>query len=214
MQKAGLPVPPFCTVDTRMTKAIEDLPVDTNLLKAYIPALEELSAQNLSLTDIKSWISSFSSEETDKRKQCLEALSEFIVSDDFYQQLARQKVAGEISFLYNRLFPHSQPVIVRSSGVTEDNYGDAQAGRYKSVVHKGKDILRSCLEVMASSYKPEVCPQGIPQPMAIILQKCIDCRFGGVVMSYSSLKDNTSFEPVNNFAYKSSKGVVTSLLSG
>ncbi|WP_257296392.1 PEP/pyruvate-binding domain-containing protein, partial [Endozoicomonas sp. YOMI1] len=85
----------------------------------------------------------------------------------------------------------SQPVIVRSSGINEDSYGDAQAGKYLSEVQGEDDVLRTCLKVMASGYRPEVCPGGIPQPMALIIQQCIDCLFGGVVMSFQSPEDNT-----------------------
>ena len=83
----------------------------------------------------------------------------------------------------------SPPVIVRSSGINEDNYGDAQAGKYLSEVQGDKDVLRTCFKVMASGYQPDVCT-GL-QPMALIIQRCIDCRFGGVAMSYQSLQDDT-----------------------
>ncbi|WP_257291700.1 PEP/pyruvate-binding domain-containing protein, partial [Endozoicomonas sp. ONNA1] len=85
----------------------------------------------------------------------------------------------------------SQPVIVRSSGINEDNYGDAQAGKYLSVVQREDDVLRTCLKVMASGYRPEVCSEGIPQPMALIIQHCVDCRYGGVAMSFQAFQDDT-----------------------
>ncbi|WP_257274446.1 PEP/pyruvate-binding domain-containing protein, partial [Endozoicomonas sp. SESOKO4] len=84
-----------------------------------------------------------------------------------------------------------QPVIVRSSGINEDNYGDAQAGKYLSVVQGEKDVLSTCLKVMASAYRPEVCSEGIPQPMALIIQHCVDCQYGGVAMSFQSYQDDT-----------------------
>ncbi|WP_257292864.1 DUF4116 domain-containing protein, partial [Endozoicomonas sp. ONNA1] len=82
-------------------------------------------------------------------------------------------------------------VIVRSSGINEDNYGDAQAGKYRSEVQGDDDVLRTCLKVMASGYRPEVCSEGIPQPMALIIQHCVDCQYGGVAMSFRSFEDNT-----------------------
>ncbi|WP_422442435.1 PEP/pyruvate-binding domain-containing protein, partial [Endozoicomonas sp. ALB060] len=85
----------------------------------------------------------------------------------------------------------SGPLIVRSSGINEDNYGDAQAGKYLSEVQGDEDILRTCLKVMASAYRPEVCSEGIPQPMALIIQECIDCLHGGVAMSFQSFDDDT-----------------------
>ncbi|WP_257291743.1 PEP/pyruvate-binding domain-containing protein, partial [Endozoicomonas sp. ONNA1] len=71
------------------------------------------------------------------------------------------------------------------------NYGDAQAGKYLSEVQGEEDVLRTCLKVMASGYRPEVCPEGIPQPMALIIQQCIDCRYGGVAASFQSFQDDT-----------------------
>ncbi|WP_257288275.1 PEP/pyruvate-binding domain-containing protein, partial [Endozoicomonas sp. SESOKO2] len=69
--------------------------------------------------------------------------------------------------------------------------GDAQAGKYLSEVQGEEDVLRTCLKVMASGYRPEVCPEGIPQPMALIIQQCIDCRYGGVAASFQSFQDDT-----------------------
>ncbi|WP_422133453.1 PEP/pyruvate-binding domain-containing protein [Endozoicomonas sp. ALD040] len=111
-----------------------------------------------------------------------------IASDDYYEQVKDSEAARKIRGLHRQVdrLSGSQPVIIRSSGINEDNYGDAQAGKYLSVIQAGGDVFRTCLKVMASGYRPEVCPQGIPQPMALIIQQCIDCRYGGVVMSFQS----------------------------
>ena len=196
MQEIGLPVPPFQCVNTQMVKAIENWPVNITPLLQHLPALAELNKQFLSLSEIKQWISTFPPEQSQKRKACLTVLSGFIESQDFFQQVVRLPVVSHIQELYNGLGSQFQPVqslpvIVRSSGVAEDNFGDAQAGRYQSVVHGSHHILHSCLKVLASGYRPEACTQGVPQTMAIILQRCICCSIGGVVMSYSSLKDDT-----------------------
>ena len=198
MQKADLSVPPFECVDTTMVKNIEDIRFDARLFETFSPEIKSPNSQTLSLTELKERSNSLASGEAGRRKQYLQALSSFIVSNTFYQQVQQADIASDIETLYRKLLPLypnlsplSQPIIVRSSSVKEDDYGDAQAGRYKSVVHQGGDILHSCLEVMASAYQPEVCTQGVPQPMAIILQQCIDCQFGGVVKSYASLQDNT-----------------------
>ncbi len=79
------------------------------------------------------------------------------------------------------------PVIVHGSGINEDNYGDAQAGKYLSEVQGDEDVLRTCLKVMASGCRPDLCTK----PMALIIQRCIDCRYGGVAMSYQSCKNDT-----------------------
>uniref|UniRef100_UPI002148F6D1 PEP/pyruvate-binding domain-containing protein n=1 Tax=Endozoicomonas sp. SESOKO3 TaxID=2828744 RepID=UPI002148F6D1 len=64
-------------------------------------------------------------------------------------------------------------------------------GKYLSEVQGEEDVFRTCLKVMASGYRPEVCSQGIPQPMALIIQQCINCQYGGVVMSFQSFQDDT-----------------------
>ncbi|WP_163370400.1 PEP/pyruvate-binding domain-containing protein [Endozoicomonas acroporae] len=85
---------------------------------------------------------------------------------------------------------HCQRCIVRSSGVDEDRFGDAQAGRYQSIVHQDGDILATCLQVLASAYQPDACPQGKVSAMALIIQQYIQCQVGGVLSSHSSLSDD------------------------
>ncbi|WP_257292474.1 PEP/pyruvate-binding domain-containing protein, partial [Endozoicomonas sp. ONNA1] len=128
------------------------------------------------------------SEQT-KRDSWLAGLAQFVASDDYYEQVENSEAARQIRGLRHQLAT-SQPVIVRSSGINEDNYGDAQAGKYLSVVQGEDDVLRTCLKVMASAYRPEVCPEGMPQPMALIIQYCVDCRYGGVAMSFQSFQDD------------------------
>ncbi len=60
----------------------------------------------------------------------------------------------------------------------------------KSCVHGDDDVVRTCLKVMASGYRPEVCKNGMPTTLSLVMQHCIDCQFGGVVMSYTGLKDS------------------------
>ena len=123
----------------------------------------------------------------------LDALGKLLISDDFLQEVARLPVADTIKRLYQQLVPDgsNKPVIIRSSGLKEDAFGDAQAGKYESCPHSGGDILKSCLEVLASGYQPTLCPDGTPQPMALIVQSYLDCRFGGVALSHTSLQDDT-----------------------
>ncbi|WP_257266961.1 PEP/pyruvate-binding domain-containing protein, partial [Endozoicomonas sp. ONNA2] len=85
---------------------------------------------------------------------------------------------------------HCQRCIVRSSGVDEDRFGDAQAGRYQSIVHHDGDILATCLQVLASAYHPDACPQGKVSAMALIIQQYIQCQAGGVLSSHLSLSDD------------------------
>ncbi len=191
MKDAGLNVPPFQCVTTQVVKALEQHPLNPHSLARYLPDIAcELGAQT-SLAHIRGYLNTLLPSEHVKRTEVLKGLAEFIVSDDFYQQVKESEAAQQIRDLRSQLDKPSQspPVIVRSSGIHEDNYGDAQAGKYLSLVQEEDDVLRTCLKVMASGYRPEVCPEGIPQPMALIIQECIDCQCGGVIMSFQSFQN-------------------------
>ena len=185
MQGVGLSVPQFECVTTKMVEAIEQHPLDTHRLATCFPGMADELAQVCSLTDIKAHINALPSANQDKRADWLAALSQFIASHDFYVLVKDSEAARQIRSLKVPL----PPVIVRTSGINEDNYGDAQAGKYLSEVQGDEDVLRTCLKVMASGYRPDVCTT--LQPMALIIQRCIVCRYGGVAMSYQSLQDDT-----------------------
>ena len=180
MQRNGLPVPEFQCVTTEMVQAFEQLAFDTHHLTPFIPGIVDELAPLTSLTDIKNHINAFANQ--DKRTDWLAGLSQFIASHDFYERVKESEAALNIRSL--KMPP--PPVIVRSSGINEDNYGDARAGKYLSEVQGDKDVLRTCLKVLASGYRP--CTTW--QPMALIIQHCVDCRYGGVAMSYQSLQDD------------------------
>ena len=191
MVEAGLPVPPFKCATTEVVNALERHPFDTVRLARYLPEIVAKLEAETSLADIKQYLQTLPPSEQAKRDNWLQGLTQFVASDDFYKQVKDSKAAKHIRALRTQLGEPSTPVIVRSSGINEDNYGDAQAGKYLSEVQGVDDVLRTCLNVMASSYRPEVCAGGTPQPMALILQQCIDCQYGGVAMSYQSLQDDT-----------------------
>ncbi|WOG25645.1 DUF4116 domain-containing protein [Endozoicomonas sp. 8E] len=195
MKKAGLTVPSFECVTARIMNALEQHSLDTGLLARYLPMIEyELEAgKEISLTNIRACLNAMPPSKQTKRNNWLAGLAEFIASEDYYQQVKDSEAARKIRGLHSQVggLSASQPMIVRSSGINEDNYGDAQAGKYLSLVQGEEDILRTCLKVMASAYRPEVCSEGIPQPMALIIQQCIDCRYGGVAMSFQSFQNNT-----------------------
>ncbi|USE35939.1 PEP/pyruvate-binding domain-containing protein [Endozoicomonas sp. SCSIO W0465] len=196
MQEAGLPIPPFKCVTAQVMNALEQHPLDMGRLAPYLsgiaPGMADEAGQT-SLANIRDHLNTLPPSDQAKRDSWLTGLSTFIASDDFYQQVKDSEAARHIRDQRRQLdeLSPSQPVIVRSSGINEDNYGDAQAGKYRSEVQGEDDVLRTCLKVMASGYRPEVCPEGGPQPMALIIQHCIDCHYGGVVMSYQSLQDDT-----------------------
>ncbi len=180
MQRSGLPVPEFQCVTTEMVQAIEQHAFDTHRLAPYIPGVMDELAPSTSLTNIKNHINTLANQ--NKRTGWLAGLSQFIASHDYYESVKESEAARNIRSLKTPPLP----VIVRSSGINEDNYGDAQAGKYLSEVQGDKDVLRTCLKVLASGYRP--CTT--LQPMALIIQHCIDCRYGGVAMSYQSLWDD------------------------
>ena len=180
LQEIGLSVPPFQCVTARVMNTLEQHPLDPRRLA---PGLSDMTDEpRTSLADIRERLNALP-----PAGQAIRAdlLATFVASSDFYQQVKDSPAARHIRALRDCLAT-AQPVIVRSSGINEDNYGDAQAGKYLSEVQGDEDVLRTCLNVMASGYRPELCT-----PMALIIQQCINCRYGGVAMSYQSLQDDT-----------------------
>ncbi|WP_422474909.1 PEP/pyruvate-binding domain-containing protein [Endozoicomonas sp. ALB032] len=188
MKAAGLSVPAFQCVTTQVTNALEQYPLDSQRLEPYFPGIGDEPEANISLANIRECLNAMLPSEQARRDSWLAGLANFIASDDFYEQVRDSEAAQHIR---DHGLSTSGPLIVRSSGINEDNYGDAQAGKYLSEVQGDEDILRTCLKVMASAYRPEVCSEGIPQPMALIIQECIDCLHGGVAMSFQSFDDDT-----------------------
>ena len=191
MQDAGIPVPEFSCISLPIINQIEGQLISIELLKPYIANIEEINLQTPSIANIKDWINNLPE---NTKRQALQGLYEFIQSDDFYQLIQHTAPADYIRQTADQLTldaNNSQAIMVRSSGIYEDNYGDAQAGKYHSKVNNHADIVKSFLEVYASSFAPGVCQLQGPQPLAVILQKCVNCSKGGVVMSYSSLTDDT-----------------------
>ena len=191
MTEVGLPVPPFTVIQPTMLQVIDGVVIEPQLLAKFHPGGTDASKlQPVTLANLKELIPTM-----DKINQTkwLEALGKLLISDDFFQQVAKLPVAGTIRTCHQQLVKSDskQPVIIRSSGLKEDGFGDAQAGKYESCLHSGEDILKSCLEVLASSYQPGLCPDGTPQPMALVIQSYLDCRFGGVAFSHTSLRDDT-----------------------
>ena len=191
MEKAGLPVPSFKVIEHDLLQAIDDEEIKPELLAQFHPGgIDAGQLQPVTLGSLKQSITAM-----DKINQgkWLNALGKLLISHDFLQQVTRLPIADEIRSFYRELAEgdSKKPVIIRSSGLKEDGFGDAQAGKYESYLHSGEDILESCLKVLASSYRPLLCPDGKPQPMALIMQSYLDCRFGGVAHSHTSLQDDT-----------------------
>ncbi len=184
MQQAGLPVPPFRCVESHISQAIENHYLSSVTINRFFPG-----ANYTCIADIKK---SLLTAEPENKSEALARLAQLLESDEFYQQISQTEYAQTIRALYEQISQGKHPVIARSSGVAEDSYGDAQAGKYDSRVKGQEDIVKTCLQVLASGYKNHASSQGsIPDAMPIVLQRCINCSLGGVAMSYTSLDDNT-----------------------
>ena len=193
MHQAGLRVPPFKSINLSVLQQFKRTPLDTAWVKSFISDLKTDQA-TISVEEISDQIGDLNAfYEQKKRNEWLEGLSKLISSDGFYHQVKDLPAAETINDLYCELIKAcpGQAVIARSSGIHEDNYEDAQAGKFDSHVQGKEPILQTCLKVMASGCLPTSCPKGNPQPLSIVLQTCIDCRFGGVILSHSSLQDDS-----------------------
>ena len=205
MHNAGLAVPPFRCIDTSIVQALEHLQLDVSPLLAMLDDDHEFAHATASLANIRQWITEIASPEnpsghpsanlSEKQQRWLNALSSFIAGPEFYQQIHPLPIADTIRDVHEdlrtSLTKPNSPIIVRSSGVAEDSFGNAQAGKYESLVHGQEDILATCLKVLASAYRPAVFSPTASQGMSIILQQCIQCRVGGVAMSYRGIDDGT-----------------------
>ena len=187
----GLKVPPFCCIGGDVWERLETVPMDLSSLLSALKDGHEFGQDRGTLAMVRDWIGAADHQ---KQQRWLEAISSFVASDDCYQQLRQQPAVAEIAQARQALtaVPGSGDValMVRSSGIGEDSLGNAQAGKYDSMVHGGGDILKTYLKVIASSYRPEAFVAGA-EPMAVIVQHCISCRFSGAAMSYRRCDDNT-----------------------
>ena len=190
MQQANIPVPPFKVIDTLMIAKLEQHLFPSACLLPFLPDIRKWSGESYSLKQLQTIVTKLPHQQ---QSEWLKGLSRFIASEDFYQQVKNTPAALEIGKRYHTLQQQSKGAacIIRSSGVEEDCFGDAQAGRFDSRVHGDGDILKTCLQVLSSAYRPQVCPGGRVKPIALIMQQCIHCQLGGVVISHSSLHDDT-----------------------
>ena len=190
MQQANIPVPPFTVVDIPLVAALEQHIFSSECLLPFLPKIGNWSGESWSLKQLCTIVTELRHQQ---QSEWLKGISGFIVSEDFYQQVKNTSAALEIRKRYHTLQQQSKGAacIVRSSSVEEDRFGDAQAGRFHSRVHGDGDILKTCLQVLSSAYRPQVCPDGRVKPIALIMQQCIHCQLGGVVISHSSLYDDT-----------------------
>ena len=189
MRNEKLAVPPFRCINTDTVQALEQLQLDVCPLLATLDDGHEFPHATASLADIRQWIVKMAPSDnlSEKQKRWLNALSSFIAGPDFYQQISALPIADKIRTIHEELRKSltrpDSAIIVRSSGVAEDSFGNARAGKYQSLVHDQTDILATCLKVLASAYRPAVFSP-TTTGMSIILQQCIQCRVGGVGMSY------------------------------
>ena len=191
LQDSGLRVPPFRCIAGRVWRNLETVSLDLSPLLSALADGHEFGQDMGTLAMVREWLGAADQQ---KQRRWLEATSSFVASGDCYRQLKSQPAVAEIAEARQALTGASGScevaLIVRSSGIGEDSLGNAQAGKYDSLVHDSGDILKTYLKVVASSYRPEVFVANA-EPMAVIVQHCISCRFSGVVMSYHRCDDNT-----------------------
>ena len=186
MQLAKIPVPPFTVLDMPLIAILEQHPFPATCLQPFLP---DIPWETRSLEQLRTIVNELPHQQ---QLQWLKGLSGFIASEDCYQQITNISAAQEIRRRYFKLRQQFDGAcIVRSSCIDIDLFGDAWAGRFDSRVHDGGDILKTCLQVLSSAYRPEACPNGQVKPMALILQQCIHCRLGGEVFSHSTLDGDT-----------------------
>ncbi|WP_448216841.1 hypothetical protein [Endozoicomonas sp. 2B-B] len=123
-----------------------------------MPDIDTRSQESFSLEQLRRIVTELP---RPRQSEWLKGLSGFIASEDFYQQVENISAARDIRHRYFRLRQQaSEACIVRSSGVDEDRFGNAQAGRYDSRVHGGGDILKTCLksdpDIQAAAQRMEV----------------------------------------------------------
>uniref|UniRef100_UPI003BB7FB79 hypothetical protein n=1 Tax=Endozoicomonas sp. ALC013 TaxID=3403076 RepID=UPI003BB7FB79 len=141
MKNAGLTVPPFRCIETSIVQNLEALPFDASPLLAMLDDGHEFPHTTASLVNIRQWITQMapagnsSGKPTTRQQRWLDALSSFIAGPDFYQQISALTIADTIRDIYKELrtglTKPDSPIIVRSSGVAEDSFGNAQAGKYQ-----------------------------------------------------------------------------------
>ncbi|WP_299735084.1 PEP/pyruvate-binding domain-containing protein [uncultured Endozoicomonas sp.] len=191
MSANGIPVPEFRLVGIPEILLLEKAGFAKNILPEAFSSIELPDAQDfVSLVQLKERIARITN--PDEQGRLLKALSGFLESDAFYNAIKNHSTADIMRNRFKALCADDpeQMFIIRSSGAKEDDYGDAQAGKYESYVHGADDVVQTCLKVMASGYRPEACKNGMPTTLSLVMQHCVDCQFGGVAMSYTSLKDN------------------------
>ena len=189
MKQANIPVPPFTVVKSPLVATLEQYLFPPEYLLRFLPDRQLLPQISCSLEQLRRMVARLPNH---RQSAWLNGLSAWIASEDCYQQAQGSSAAWVIRNHYLTLREQSNGAcIIRSSGVDEDRFGDAQAGRYDSRVHGGGDIVKTCLHVLSSAYLPKACPSGQVKPIALIMQQCIHCQLGGVVISHSSLQDDT-----------------------
>ena len=149
MSEAGLPVHPFQVLQQTMLQAIDSVMIEPQLLAQFHPG--GIDASQLQPVTLESLKDSIPAMDRINQAKWLDALGKLLISDGFLQEVASLPIADTIRGFYEELAgdDSNKPVIIRSSGLKEDGFGDTQAGKYESRLHSGGDILKSCLAVPA-----------------------------------------------------------------
>ncbi|WP_422451690.1 hypothetical protein, partial [Endozoicomonas sp. ALC066] len=97
MQQARIPVPPFTVVDTALIARLEQQPFPTKCLLPFLPDIDTRSQESFSLEQLRTIVTELPHQQQSK---WLKGLSEFIASEDFYQQVENMSAAEDIRHRY------------------------------------------------------------------------------------------------------------------
>ena len=204
IQKLELPVPSFTCISIDTTTDIFNTQIPKDQLQQLIEynlafnslssLLDTKNTSFVSLFEIIKQISTVNNKEN--QAGCISELKALMNMPQFanlYDSSQAYKAIDKIHTDFSaRLTDSNQKIIIRSSGQKEDDYGNSQAGSYDSIkMYSNESIMPVIMQVLASAIKEDTITLDHFVPMSLVVQEYIDCQYGGVAFSYSSLTNNT-----------------------
>ena len=204
IQQLKLPVPSFTCIPIDITTDIFNTQIPKNQLQQLIAHnLEFNNLSSLLYSESTSFVSLFeiikqisSLDNKDNQTGCINELKALMNMSHFaslYDNSQAHKAIDKIHAKFSKqLTDPNQKIIIRSSGQKEDDYGNSQAGSYDSIkMHTNDSVMPVVIQVLASAIKEDTIIKNDFAPMSLVMQEYIDCLYGGVAFSYSSLTNNT-----------------------
>ena len=199
-----LPVPTFTCIPINITTDIFNTQLSKNQLQQLIEhnfEFKHLSSflyfENtiyISLFDIIKQIRALNNSEN--QTNCINELKALMNMPQFANLYDNSQTHEDIcnicTAFSKELSDSNKEIIIRSSGQKEDDYGNSQAGSYDSIkMHINDSVMLVVMQVLASAIKEDTIIKNDFIPMSLVVQEYIDCLYGGVAFSYSSLTNNT-----------------------